>query len=175
MCYLIEINELKQLSIQDVVERLQGIEGIKIGELKVNELVFYNNKPIYTGNGVYVFKDTQSNDFIYVGSCVARNFVERIPAHFDIRHEGWFNSLLVNIIKVKYDGNKTNDNLTKAAQYAFSNLSLILINYEEYNRESIKYLESTLRKALKPYNKFKTRFIEDYKAPLFKKFEEDKI
>jgi hypothetical protein len=154
--YLLNVTDLKDLTILEVVEKLKATSGIKLKTCTIADLVFFEEKPIYSGNGVYIFKENEN--FIYVGNCVARNFIERIPAHFDVRYNGWFNSLLVNIIKKKYNKlEKTNELLAEAAKYALENYSLILINYEDYWKESIEKLETTLRIVLRPYNTFKSK------------------
>ena len=99
--YLLNVNDLRDLTIVQVIEKLKTTSGIQLRNCTIADLVFFEENPIYSGNGVYVFKE--NGDFIYVGNCVARNFIERIPAHFDVRAGGWFNSLLVNIIKKKYN------------------------------------------------------------------------
>ena len=158
--YLLNINNLKDLTIEQVTEKLTITSGIKLKDCNLADLVFFEGKPIYSGNGVYLFKE--NNEFIYVGNCVARNFIERIPAHFDVRKIGWFNSLLVNIIKKEYNtSEKTDELLVKAAKHAFENYSLILINFEDYSKDSINKLETTLRIILKPYNTFKNKKLDN--------------
>ncbi|MFB9079424.1 hypothetical protein ACFFLS_06020 [Flavobacterium procerum] len=149
MEYLINYNNETTEQLVDMVHKM---DGLPLKEMKIKDLVYHNGKPIYTGNGVYIFKSPVR--YYYVGNCVARNFVERIPAHFDIRKSGWFNSLLKAIIK---DEKKVKIEITdllleSAASFAFENLNLILINFNEYNRTEINNLENILGKTLKPLN-----------------------
>lgn len=147
--YLIEYN--KDISNEELEEKIRSIEGLPLSQMRVKDLVFHNDEPIYTANGVYVFK--YGNEICYVGNCVARCFVERIPAHFDIRSTGWFHSLLTALIKKKYGKvKKTNDNLQEAAVKAFSDLSLVLINFPIYDKTAMNNLENILGNRLKPYN-----------------------
>lgn len=152
--YVISYKEIESYSIEKLVQLVKDRKGILLKNLTIKDLVFNGSKDIRTGNGVYVFKDIERN--IYVGKCSSRNFVERIPAHFDIRHNGWFNSLLRNLVK---NGEKIADdeNLTKAARYSFDNLSLLLINFEDYDKDKINNLENLLRIVLKPLNQFKRK------------------
>jgi len=124
----------------------------KTSELKVKDLVFQNDLPIMTGNGVYIFKENGIP--LYVGNCVARNFVERIPAHFDIRRNGWFNSLLVTLIRRTFNRkskeDKTSANLSQSAKLAFENLDLVLINFSQYDKSAMNRLEDYLKICLKP-------------------------
>jgi len=107
------------------------------------DLVYYYGEPIRSGIGVYIFKSKQK--CYYVGNCVTRCFAERIPAHFDLRKVGWFNTLLKTIIKHEFaDKMITDESLDQAAKFAFENINLVLINFE-----------SELGNILKSYN---TRF-----------------
>ncbi len=150
--YFIEYSP--EISIDDLEYKIRTIEGLPLSELKVKDLVFYKGKPIYSGNGVYIFKC--GDEICYVGNCIARSFVERIPAHFDIREIGWFHSLLTTMIKNKHGKvKKTDQNLQEAAANAFEELKLVLINFPNYNKIEINNLENILGNRLKPYN---TRF-----------------
>ncbi len=145
---------ITDIDIDSLIIEIKSILGIPLKDLKVSDLVFYDNEDIKSGNGVYIFKSEEK--IYYVGNCYARNFVERIPAHFDIRHNGWFNSLLKAIIKDKYGKVKlTPENeylLSESAKFAFENLSLIIINFKIWNKDNINKLESVLGKTLKPIN-----------------------
>jgi hypothetical protein len=155
--YYCEIEEILDHNPVSILDWIKSISGIKLSELKVKDLVFQNGLPIMTGNGVYIFKENGIP--LYVGNCVARNFVERIPAHFDIRHNGWFNSLLVTLIRRSYKRkskeDKTDANLSQSAELAFEKLDLVLINFSKYDKSAINRLEDYLRITLKPLNGFK--------------------
>lgn len=157
--YCIDYEDLTELTVNEVLVLLSKIHGLLASEMKVRDLVFYKNNPIYPGNGVYIFKD--DSRYIYVGDCVARNFVERVPAHFDPRHFGWFNSLLKNLSKEK---NIENDDIESVfienSRFAFDNFSIILINFKNYDRKHINKLETLLRIVLKPLNTFKHKKFE---------------
>ena len=156
--YYFEVEEILDFNSKTICEWLKSVSGIKVSDIKVKDLVFHNGIPIRSGNGVYIFKERDQP--IYVGNCVARNFVERIPSHFDLRHNAWFNSLLVTLIRKEYNrkskDDKTDENLSKAANYAFENLELVLINFPKNDKLAINKLEDFLIKALHPFNgKFK--------------------
>lgn len=160
--YLINFKTIENCSITQLVTLLTETEGIKIKDCLISDLVFYKGDPIYSGNGVYVFKS--ADIFIYVGCCVARNFVERIPAHFDLRKSGWFNSLLQNIINKK-GWARTNESLAEAGKIAMDSYSLTMINFplgdHPQNISDIKALETLLRRVLDPYNSFKKQIAID--------------
>jgi hypothetical protein len=156
--YLLQFDEISNKTIDELVQVLTQAQGLKVKDCKIDDLIFYQGEPIYSGNGVYIFKSVKR--FYYVGSCVARNFVERIPAHFDLRESGWFNSLLDNIRKQNGEP-RTNLLLTQAAKHAMENCSLVLINFSfgdhVRNISNIKSLEALLRRVLHPYNYLKQR------------------
>lgn len=160
--YCLNFEDIKRLTIAEFKDLLKKTEGIPLSNMSLKDLVFIDDEPIYTGNGVYVFKN--NDRFIYVGSCCARNFVERIPAHFDIRHQGWFNSLLKNIVTKEYEEVETTDeNLTRAARDAFEKYQIVMVNFLSYDKKrEIELLEYLLRISLEPLNKFKTKRIIDW-------------
>jgi len=163
--YLVQFHDIKELSIAELTDLLLKKRGLPISALKVMDLAFYKGEPIYSGNGVYIFKTKEK--VIYVGDCIARNFVERIPGHFDLRPGGWFNSLLKAIVKKKYQEAVTEASLQKAAKEAMETYELILINYSTNdfypngvkNKKIVNCLESLLRITLKPLNTFKHKKI----------------
>jgi hypothetical protein len=166
--YLLQIEDFTNLSVNAVIEKLKNTSGIKLSDCKISDLVFFNGAPIYSGNGVYIYKN--GDEFVYVGNCVARNFVERIPSHFDIRQGGWFNSMLRSVIKKKWQAQQTDEMFVKAAKEAFDKYSLILINYTHHNKDSINKLETLLRIVLNPYNGFKHKKLNDSQENLLFSF-----
>lgn len=159
--YLIQFKEIKCLSISELTELLLQKKGLPVSDLKVAQLSFYKGTPIYSGNGVYLFKT--EDRVMYVGNCTARNFVERIPGHFDLRAGGWFNSLLKAVVKKKYNETVSDTTLIKAATEAIDTFELILINFsnaEFYpngikDKKTVNQLENLLRITLQPLNTFK--------------------
>lgn len=155
------INYTTEETLEELVKQIDALEGLPLSKMKIQDLVFnsLDGEPIRTGNGVYIFKNSEMT--FYIGNCFARNFVERIPAHFDIRHNGWFNSLLKAIIKNQNIDfkNKTpeekNEFLEKAAKIAFDKINIVLVNFLKYDKTEINNLERRLAEELNPIN---TRF-----------------
>lgn len=143
------------LSTAIILEKIKNVKGLPLCDMKVSDLIFYNKEPIYRGCGVYVFK--LKDEIVYVGSCVSRSFVERIPSHFDIRGVGWFNSLLRTIRKsiLKKDVPRKDDAfLLDAARFAMSHMTVVLVNFIEVNsRELITRLEHELIDIFKTKNR----------------------
>ncbi len=180
MRYLLNYNDIKNLKISDIKKKIDTIEGLPLSECKISNLVFYNNKPILTGNGVYIFKNIQG--YKYVGKCSSRSFTERIPAHFDIRNTGWFNNFLKRLVNIKLFNlyrekiknweketfigkNNSTELIIEQASNILDikpntenlNYHLILINFETNNntKKAVNDLEYILRNQLNPLNKFK--------------------
>lgn len=150
--YLIHYEEIER---ENIIKIISTLNGLPLSEMKMTDLIFYREKPILRGCGVYVFK--HKNIPIYVGSCVSRSFIERVPSHLDIRKVGWFNSLLKIIIKLKMiecEGEYCDEHLVNAAEFALKEVSIILINFKTYEqREAITRLEDYLIRELKTKNR----------------------
>lgn len=78
----------RHLPVDELRRRLDRI-AVPVGKVRIADLV-----PPAPGmsNGLYFF--FARSDVAYVGRAKSRAFVERIPAHFDTREEGWFGTLL---------------------------------------------------------------------------------
>ena len=144
--------EIRNSSVKQFLALVEGMEKIPLADLKVKDLIYCDGQPIFPGNGIYFFY--HNKQCMYVGKCSSRCFEERIPAHFDLREEGWMNTLLKKVREF------FNISLEEAAEKAFSDYSLILINFaENNNREIINKTESLFRKILKPeLNSYKREY-----------------
>ena len=166
--YLYEYKEIKNISIGEFISVIEKNGGKRIIDLTISDLIFNEGKPIHTGCGVYLF--VKDNRIFYVGKNSARCFVERIPSHFDIRKEGWFNRLLRLIAKVEIDEDEnTDEGLRKAAKFAIDNFEVILINFNWWDYEgdtSIEVLEDLLRMTTNAANSFKTKRNSDLKIKI---------
>jgi hypothetical protein len=149
--YLIEYDTLRGFSIRDLLKTIEKTKGKRLDELKVMDLTYHNSIEIWRGEGVYIFKEQKR--IIYVGKASSMSFTERIPKHFDLRHDAWFNRLL-ELICIKILGLEWNDeNAIISSKYAFKNLNLVLINFKD--RKQIDRIERLLRSCAEPLNEFK--------------------
>ncbi|MFC1513454.1 hypothetical protein ACFL5P_00420 [candidate division KSB1 bacterium] len=144
MPYLYNFEKIKTRTISNFKKSLEKSNGILVADLKVSDLIFHNKKAISTGHGIYIFKS--SDEFLYVGKSSSRSFIERVPSHFDIRENSWFNTYLNRIIEFEYA-----TDLEDAARFAL-NTYLLIINFEEQaNLEKhCSLLEKLLRGVLEP-------------------------
>jgi hypothetical protein len=159
--YLIEYSSIELFSIEELLHILNATEGKRISELKVRDLTFHNNKEIWRGEGVYLFR--RNKDIVYVGKVSSMSFTERIGKHFDLRKEAWMNRLLKLISEKELILNEeTLENLKSASLHAFENLNIVLINFKTREVSRINRLETLLRACTKPLNGFKNLKINDY-------------
>ncbi|MEO0554475.1 MAG: GIY-YIG nuclease family protein [Bacteroidota bacterium] len=154
---MINYSTIRNKNIWNLNSFLREIEWLKVADITISDLIFYKGDLITTGNGVYIFR--HSDEYIYVGSCVARNFVKRIPAHFDLREgDHWLNAMVNRMISVEHNGCNSKE---EAGRLAISEFELLLINFEEYDREAILNLEDLLRIVLLPLNQYRRKRIRD--------------
>ncbi len=131
------------------------MSGIPLKSMTHSHYLFHDSKPIFPGNGVYIFKI--NNKIVYIGKSGSRSFIERIPCHLDFREWAWMNSLL----KAYCNNNKleiNEPNLIEASEEMIKAVNLILINFDtpviKDIKSSITQLEDILlRSELTPWNK----------------------
>jgi hypothetical protein len=150
--YLIEFSDIENYTLKEFLDHIDNINGLSLKELKVSDLSYYNKKPIWPGEGVYLFRE--GKEILYVGKVSSMSFTERIAKHLDLRPFAWFNRLLKIICQKKFNKEISKENLIETSKYAFDNLNLILINFKK--RDKINSIEKLLRASTNTLNKFKT-------------------
>ncbi len=127
------------------VKRILGdIERTKkktVQDLRIYDLIFDGSKPIAPATGAYIFY-SNSGKCLYVGKNSSKKFAERIPEHFVLTADAWFNTLLKKMVK-----NKKAATLITAAKELMS-CQLLIIPIEE--NLPIQRIESFFRRVLKP-------------------------
>lgn len=149
--YLIEFEEIESYSVSAFIDRIKRTKGKKLSDLKVRDLTYHNEEPIWPGEGVYIFRENE--EILLVGKVSSMSFTERIPKHFDVRPFAWFNRLLYLTCVRHLKLEKNEKNFITASKYAFENLNLVLINFKK--REKINRIERLLRSSTNTLNKFK--------------------
>lgn len=152
--YLIKYEDIKNLSINDALKKLEQLDGKELSKLRLVDLTICNNQYIFPGHGIYLFR--QKKEIVYVGKVRSMSFIERIPKHFDLRHSGWFNRLLKIICLKKLGIEHSDENLLKAHTFAFSHLNLVLIDFGiDKNVDKIERLFRSCTGALNSFKKVK--------------------
>jgi hypothetical protein len=149
--YLIEFDEIKELTIKELLDRIKKTKGKALNELKVKDLSYHNGNLITPGEGVYIFRE--KTEIVLVGKVSSMSFTERISKHFDYRPYAWFNRLLFLLCERHLKLEKSEQNFKLASKYAFDNLNIVLINFK--SREKINRIERLLRSCTNTLNKFK--------------------
>ncbi len=160
--HVIQYQDIKNLTIDAFIKRIKSCKGIKVSELTLYDLVFFNDQAIHTGCGVYIFKE--GSNIYYIGKCSRRSFIERIPAHFDTRTNAWFNTLVKRVVQFKKN-ETTNEDIQKSTKDAISRFELVLINFrwDDYEgNKSIELLEDLLRMTTQAQNRFKVKRWDDH-------------
>jgi|GEM_PF-608468 hypothetical protein len=159
--YLIEYSSIKDISLKEIKIIIEGTDGLALRDLKMKDLSQFENKKIFPGLGIYIFRNTDS--ILYVGKTTSRSFIDRVPSHFDLRDASKMNTFLrkvhnSNLIeKVEVQSPEIrNDVFYPAFDYVFNNCSLILISFDELDEDwsvrknRINKFESILRNLLQP-------------------------
>lgn len=154
--YIIEYDSLKNLTIQEALNKISSIPGILLQDLKVMDLSYYNGRPLYPGTGVYIFRENKKIKL--VGKAESMSFTERIPKHFDPRPFAWFNRLL-QLVGGGLNNESDQEDFQKASIYAFEKMNLVLIHFKE--RDRIGRTERLLRAATECLNRFKGVRVHD--------------
>lgn len=151
--YLMEYEQFCHLHLSKFIEEIKNTNGIPLNDLKIKDLTYFNNEIINPGIGVYVFK--LKNEIFLVGKVRSNTFTERIPKHFDVRPNAWFNRLLFvtcrEHLKIPLDKN----GYLEASKFCFENLNLVLINVKDSSKVDI--LEKALRANSEALNRCKNK------------------
>jgi len=138
----VNYDSIKTLTLSEIGKKLESLipsEAIK--DTPFHRLCCSGTKP----NGVYLFYG-EDNALWYVGKSTSRSFIERIPAHFDLRETAWLNTLPKKISmkeQIAYD---------EAHKKALS-LRLVRIGMDAVGKEEKRLaglFESLLRQYLQP-------------------------
>jgi len=90
--FAIDFNKYRDQSFERLLTDLHNLPGKLVSSLSILDLYSLNNAQNGFGHGVYLF--VRDSHVRYVGKNSSRTFLERIPAHFDFRVAGWFNTLV---------------------------------------------------------------------------------
>lgn len=135
--YFIAFEQCKNQSLAEFGETLRKCSKKPVGLVHLSELCSMTEYP----NGLYLFFDNEDKLW-YVGKATSRSFIERIPAHFDQRHDAWFNTLPKKILAAGLA-----DGYQEAHAQGLS-MRLVLLGIE--SKETARKLENVLRSFLKP-------------------------
>ena len=155
MPFKLRFEDLAPLSAYAVLERVNGGEKRRLGDLRVYDLLFGDDgRPIY--KGVYLFYSS-GGACLYVGKNSAQKFVERIPWHLSLSPRSWMNHLLKRTRQYEHLAS-----LEEAAEVARED-TLLLIDVGQH--EQIRPLENFFRLFAAPrYNSYRESRRKRYTA-----------
>lgn len=141
--HIVGFENAATLTIKEIERRIDPSSAIKLDEIRLSDLV------LYPGTGIYLFYDAE-NKPRYIGSCLSRSFIERIPSHFDTRRGAYLNT----VSKRMADSEKTvNDDLTSIVMSGLPKLKLILIGIpcrSKHDKKIVQKVERDLIVKLRP-------------------------
>jgi hypothetical protein len=150
----IYFNDIKNLRLKDIPPQIAEHDKLRIGDLKVLDLVRNGDEAEECQHGIYLFFDDE-NRCLYVGKNSSQQFIERIPAHFAQSDNSWFNHF------IKYFKRSRDIQSYSDATIAAESCKLALILIPE-GKKVIAKIESILRSIMTPqFNSIKKRFDEE--------------
>ncbi|PAC26937.1 GIY-YIG nuclease family protein [Flectobacillus sp. BAB-3569] len=144
MGHILLYEEIKNLTISELISQIKQAEKIAFKDLKLVDLI-HNKRSLI---GVYVIFDEQENA-VYVGKTGSRSILERIASHFDLRENAFMNTFLRALTGKKKRRNQpqaTSEDLMYVYELALEH-KLIFMSVKH---EIIGLLESILTNELQP-------------------------
>jgi hypothetical protein len=131
-------SKVQRRTIESVSKELLEIAK-PLGEVTLSDLVASGPE---TSNGLYFFVD--EGTFQYIGKAGSRSFIERIPAHLDVRPEAWFGTLLQ---KLAAENGSPDDRVAQVPRALRLRVAMLAIDVDGVDLVSA---ETAFRRALAP-------------------------
>ena len=141
--HIVVFEDAAALTFEEIERRIDPGSAIKLDEIRLSDLI------LYPGTGIYLFYDAE-NKRRYIGSCLSRSFIERIPSHFDTRRGASLNTVSK---RMAVSEETVNDDLTSIVMSALPKLKLILIGIpcrSEHDKMIVRKVERDLIVNLGP-------------------------
>ena len=90
----INFDSIKNLSLEDARTFIVSHEKMRIGDIKLFDLISDSGHPLSSSQGIYMFFDGSGQTCLYVGKNSSLQFIERIPCHFAQSEHSWHNHFL---------------------------------------------------------------------------------
>jgi hypothetical protein len=160
MSYVSNYEEICNDRLIEIRDNICKEDKLRMFNLTIENLIFKKG-----GDGIYLFFNND-HKCIYVGRCLSRSFVERIPAHFDARDQagpGWGFRGVCKKIREERIREKSEFTCYDAAMELLS-CYLYLINFK--NNDNKKTYCSKLERVLIHY--FNPLYNRNYKRSIEK-------
>ncbi|MDE3738586.1 hypothetical protein PSH28_18435 [Pseudomonas resinovorans] len=161
MSFKLHMDDLADLSVNDVIRRIESQFKIPLGELKLFDLLVDEERNTAMRHGAYMFFDGRG-ECIYIGMCSSSHFAHRIGGHFGMSPKYGMNTFLKRTVKTilgledKYPSYVSA--LPRMADYR-----LLLIGTDSKSKVFIRRLEKLLHIIYRPKLNFPKGFPITYK------------
>ena len=124
-----EYKEIKEDNFNILLDAITNTSGKKVNQILLSDFILEE------------IDGYELNHGIYIGKASSRPFIERIPAHLDIRRNGWMN----NMLKYLSEDSDTK-NYLKQSLYVIENYELLLVLFktEDCTKDKISEAERFL-------------------------------
>jgi len=144
----ISFNEIQNISVNQLIDRLYESNKKIIGDLKLIDLIYEKQSM----TGVYIIFDKDESP-VYIGKTGSRAILERLAAHLDLRPGAYMNSFLCALAgkrKQRKGPHATEEDLKNVYENALTHkFVFIQIPNTEDHKKKITKLEGILAKKLK--------------------------
>lgn len=90
-----QLSTLQNIQIASLAAHCSELSRKRLSKVTLADLALLP----HSFGGVYLFYSKKA--CLYIGKCSRRAFVDRIPAHFDLRESAWMNSFPKKLVKFR--------------------------------------------------------------------------
>lgn len=134
-----EYKEIKEDNFNILLDAITNTSGKKVNQILLSDFILEEPNGYELNHGIYVFKE--DSEIKYIGKASSRPFIERIPAHLDIRRNGWMNNMLKYLSEDSDPKNYLKESLHVIENYE---LLLVLFKTEDCTKDKISEAERFL-------------------------------
>jgi hypothetical protein len=122
-----------------LIEQIRSQSGKKLNDVHLKDFILEGPKDCNLDHGIYIFK--KDSEIRYVGKASSRSFIERVPAHLDVRGNSWMNTMLRYLA-----GDKKPDHYLEESLYAIEHFELLFVVFKNdaCTNENISEIERFL-------------------------------
>ena len=123
----------------NLIEQIRSQSGKRLNAVHLKDFILEEPSDCNLHHGIYILKE--ASEIRYVGKASSRPFIERVPAHLDVRGNSWMNTMLRYLA-----GDKKPDHFIVESLYAIENFELLFVVFknDECTRENISAVERFL-------------------------------
>ncbi len=139
-------------NFESLLDDIKNTSGKKVNQILLSDFILEEIDGYELNHGIYVFK--KDSEIKYIGKASSRPFIERVPAHLDIRRNGWMNNMLKYLSEDSDPKNYLKESLHVIENYE---LLLVLFKTEDCTKDKISEAERFLINNTNCLNKKKRK------------------